>query len=231
MKFIPNLFTLANLASGLLALLAVFDYDFQRAGLWLILALVLDVLDGLVARWLKVTSEVGKQLDSLADVVSFGVVPGLLLYQVLSNAVFHHGELPLAWSYLALAVPLFSALRLARFNVDERQTSYFIGLPTPANAVQIFLLVIWLEQYPQSEAAQVLGHPLVLGLFSLASAFLLVAPWPLLSLKAVPGKNWWGPGLLGAGSLIFILSLGLTGTLFIIPLYLILSLIFKPGSP
>lgn len=130
---IPNILTLANLFCGCLAVYFVFALGDLRVAFWLVaLAAVFDFLDGFAARLLKSYSPLGKELDSLADMVSFGVVPAAALFELY---VFAGGLQP--YGYIIFIVALFSALRLARFNIDENQSEEFIGLPTPANALLI----------------------------------------------------------------------------------------------
>lgn len=121
---IANFFTLMNLVCGVAALLNYFDL--RTMGLLVFAGAVFDFADGFVARALKITSELGKQLDSLSDMVTFGVVPGVIAYKLLSSS---------EWSFIAVLIPVFSAIRLGKFNLDTRQTKDFIGLPTPANAL------------------------------------------------------------------------------------------------
>jgi CDP-diacylglycerol--serine O-phosphatidyltransferase len=127
---LPNFITLLNLLCGILAIVSIFQFELYLAAWLILLGALFDFADGLVARLLNVHSEIGKQLDSLADVVTFGVAPGLIGYQMLFQA---HGH---QWfTLMPLMIPLFGALRLARFNVDTRQSDSFIGLPIPANAL------------------------------------------------------------------------------------------------
>ena len=142
---IPNAITCANLLCGCVALVYI-GHDALYIASWFVLgAAVADFFDGLAARALKVNSPIGKELDSLADVVSFGVVPGMMLLKLIHNPY-------LCW--IGLLVPVFGAIRLARFNIDDKQTTYFVGLPIPANALFIisFPLIIryhifWQEFY------------------------------------------------------------------------------------
>jgi CDP-diacylglycerol--serine O-phosphatidyltransferase len=140
---IPNLLTLSNLFCGCLAIKYAFEWDLVMAAYLVGLAAVFDFFDGFAARLLKVSGEMGKQLDSLADMVSFGVVPGVVMFQVLKLSSFIHVfryneniyEALDSLTYVAFLIPVFSAYRLAKFNIDTRQTDKFIGLPTPANAI------------------------------------------------------------------------------------------------
>lgn len=141
--FIPHLFTLGNLLCGCLAIKFAFEWDLVMAALLVGIAAVLDFFDGFLARLLKVSGELGKQLDSLADVVSFGVVPGVVMFQTLKLSIyidqnFNGFGMPgnIEWmAYIAFLIPLFSAFRLAKFNIDTRPSDKFYGLPTPANAI------------------------------------------------------------------------------------------------
>ena len=129
-KHIPNLLTLANLFCGLLAIEVGFSEHYYLAGLFVILGAFFDFFDGFAARLLKVQGELGKHLDSLADMVTFGVAPGVVIYSFLSSFI-EDSYIP----YISFVIPLLSAVRLAKFNLDSNQSDKFIGLPTPANAL------------------------------------------------------------------------------------------------
>mgnify|MGYP000981582205 FL=1 len=137
-KHIPNILTLLNLFSGCIAIIMAFKNDFEGVVIWVAIAALFDFFDGMAARILKAYSPLGKELDSLADVVSFGVAPAAALYILMNNYFLLNG-LPLIVShyapYLAFLIPMFAAYRLAKFNIDERQTTSFFGLPTPANGL------------------------------------------------------------------------------------------------
>tara|TARA_B100001245_G_C22892177_1_gene429858 strand:- start:77 stop:781 length:705 start_codon:yes stop_codon:yes gene_type:complete len=229
-SFIPNLLTLANLACGLLAIVSIFSGNISTAA-WLVgFSLVFDFLDGFMARLLRVHSELGKQLDSLADLVTFGVAPGFLMFKLFRFAMQGGEPIPEFLPYIALLIPLFSALRLAKFNIDTRQAEYFIGMPTPANAIFIFSLAL-MALYGSNDTTQaILLHPFFLTAITVLTSFLLVAELPLMSLK-VKNASWSD----NRGRIILLVVLGLLlvifrfrALLFIIPLYLVLSLIFKP---
>lgn len=176
-KNIPNAITCLNLLCGCMALVYI-SRDFSYIGSWLVIAAaVADFLDGLAARLLNVKSPIGKDLDSLADMVSFGVVPGMILVKLIHHPV-------LCW--IGLLVPIFAAIRLAKFNIDERQTTNFIGLPSPANALFIisFPLIIRYHDYWQ---IYYLSHIQFFTYFFSAIAVicsaLMVSPIPLFSMK------------------------------------------------
>ena len=178
-KNIPNLFTLGNLFCGCIAIVLAFEGNLIGAAYMVGIAGVFDFLDGLVARILKVNSEIGKQLDSLADVVSFGVVPGVIIFKLINQTMITS---PI--SFFGFLVTIFSAIRLAKFNIDTRQTDSFIGLPVPANAIFIASLPLSLNSDSFSNTLQqTILNPYCLILLSLISSFLLVAPLPLFALK------------------------------------------------
>lgn len=188
---IPNIITLSNLFCGMGAIVAIFEGDWALVAILLIVALLADFLDGFIARRLKVSSPLGEQLDSLSDMVSFGVVPGLImawlagLPEVLSENHFFHGmrmyqAIPL---FAAAMIPLFSAVRLGRFNLDQEQRDHFVGLPTPANAMLIASFWLIRELHPASWAGSLLFNPWVIAGLSLGLSLLLVARLPLLALK------------------------------------------------
>ena len=175
---ISNFITLSNLLCGCLGSMAVLqDGDLKKGGLFIGLALILDFFDGFVARLLKESSELGKQLDSLADVVSFGALPGFILWALMSSS----GYLPQNTAYLAFLIPVFSALRLAKFNIDTRQSMSFIGVPTPANAMVIAVFPYLAQSSP--EIADILLNSWFLPVYILIFAYLLVAEIPLPALK------------------------------------------------
>ncbi len=168
-KHLPNTITCLNLFSGCIAIVFAFSARFDAALLFMILAAFFDFMDGLAARALKAYSAIGKELDSLADMASFGLLPGVIVYVYLSEHL-QNPYLP----FVAFLIPVFSALRLAKFNLDERQTTSFIGMPTPANALfwggLMYAYATFLPPY------------IIMVLAVLMSLF-LVAEFPLFSLK------------------------------------------------
>ncbi|MFM1745468.1 MAG: hypothetical protein RLZZ630_1405 [Bacteroidota bacterium] len=232
MKHIPNIITLMNLFCGCLAIIWLADNRIQDAALLIFLAAVLDFLDGMVARLLKAYSDIGKELDSLADVVSFGVVPGLILFalfQEQSGANLSVSDSDSLVPYVALLVPLLSAYRLAKFNIDTRQKEYFIGLPTPANSLCIASMAL-IPNNPADPASNLFHQPAFLAVFSIVCSFLLIAEIPLFSLKSL--SSGWGAnkgfGLLIGISLVTALLLGFAAGPVILIFYLILSYLFPP---
>jgi CDP-diacylglycerol--serine O-phosphatidyltransferase len=197
-KHVPNLITLLNLSSGLIALVYAFETNLQMAFFWVCMGIFFDFWDGFFARVLKAQSPIGLQLDSLADMVTSGVVPGVVIFQMLANIAdlqddynlssdrFYMGILPFAGFIITLA----SCYRLAKFNIDTRQTDSFIGLPTPANALFIMSLPLILSNSDgDGFIFDTLSNPYVLVGISILSAYLLNAEIPLFSLK-VKYFNW-----------------------------------------
>lgn len=191
-QHIPNAITLLNLSSGLLAIIAIFKGYYDEAFLFVCLGIFFDFWDGFFARKFKVSGALGLQLDSLADVITSGVVPGLMMFKLLldiqeddsskyylTEDFYYMGFVP----YLGFIITLASAYRLAKFNIDTRQTDSFIGLPTPANA--LFIMSIPMIQFDGTHEwlVNALFNPFVLLGISFVSAFMLNAEIPLFSLK------------------------------------------------
>jgi len=192
-KHIPNCITSLNVLCGSVAVVFIMKGVLTTAVLLIMLAAVFDFFDGMSARLLKAYSPIGKELDSLADMISFGLAPGLLMFKLLETSLFKADVVPDLQSNLTLSqllilgsaflIPIFSALRLAKFNIDERQTSSFIGLPTPANALFISSLAL-IQEHGSTPAIDnfLLTTPVLLGITILFS-WLLVAEIPMFSLK------------------------------------------------
>ena len=195
LKHIPNLFTLGNLFCGLLAILFAVGGHLNMAGCLILLGAFLDFFDGMIARILNVDGELGKQLDSLADLITFGVAPAFIVFQLffwIEDKSFFNplSEWPslTAYNYNYLAytawlIPLFSALRLAKFNIDTRQIDGFIGLPTPANALFFISIPIMIHFQPTEWMSTFLAQKTVLASLCIVMSYLLIAEIPLLSLK------------------------------------------------
>lgn len=178
-KHIPNSITCLNLFSGCLAVLFVLKGDYTNAFYCVLASGIFDFFDGMVARLLGVQSPIGKELDSLADVVSFGFVPGVIIYSLLTQVGVH-----LYLPYLGFLITIFSALRLAKFNLDERQTTDFIGVNTPMNTFLVVSLPFLAEQYPSF----ILNAYFLIAL-TVISSLLLVSEMRLFSMK-LSSLNW-----------------------------------------
>jgi CDP-diacylglycerol--serine O-phosphatidyltransferase len=155
----------------------VLSGEFSNASILMLVALILDFLDGFVARLLKISSDIGKQLDSLADVVTFGVLPSLIIYKLLENSDLEPSYL----KYAAFVMAAASALRLAKFNIDNRQSDSFIGLPTPANGMVVATFPFLINDY--GKLGEIVNNPWVLLAYVLLFSFLLNAEIPLFALK------------------------------------------------
>ena len=214
---IPNIITCLNLISGCIATYWAFQGDYRMALLFIVIGAVFDFFDGMVARLLHVSSPIGKELDSLADDITFGFAPAAIIFSYLS-ALTANSQWPIA--FLAFIMAAFSALRLAKFNLDERQALGFIGLPTPANALFWGALIGGLhgnQLYFEGMEWCIIG-----GIF--ISSYLLISEIPMFALKF---KTWGWKG--NEIKYIFLLTcipmlfMGIFGLAAIIAWYVILS--------
>ena len=181
-KHIPNIITLLNLFCGCIAIVFVSEKDFEMAFYFVCLGIFLDFFDGFFARLFKVSGPLGVQLDSLADMVTSGVVPGFVMFWLLKqgqNPADANQIIP----YLGFIITLGSCYRLANFNIDTRQTDSFIGLPTPANTLFIMSLPLVIKFSDSMVVFDILSNQWFLLAISLFSAFILNAEIPLFSLK------------------------------------------------
>lgn len=173
-KHLPNAITCANLFSGCIGIVFAFKGNLETAAYFVILSGIFDFFDGMVARLLNVKSAIGKDLDSLADMVSFGFLPGVIMFHLLKASDYSSEYLP----YLGFIITVFSALRLAKFNNDTRQTEDFIGLNTPMNTLFICSLPFIAHDYPQMISSSIL-----LIAITAITSFLLVSEIKIFSLK------------------------------------------------
>lgn len=186
-KHIPNTITCCNLVSGCIATYFAFMGDAKMALLFIVIGAVFDFFDGMVARLLHVSSPIGKELDSLADDITFGFAPSAIVFNYLCSFHIHNIVLPV----LAFVMAAFSALRLAKFNLDERQATSFIGLPTPANALFWGSLITGAGDYLQSLSFLSTSLPYIILAGTFASCYLLVSEIPMFALKF---KTWGWKG-------------------------------------
>ncbi|MBG6236004.1 CDP-diacylglycerol--serine O-phosphatidyltransferase [Pedobacter sp. CAN_A7] len=173
-KHIPNALTCANLLSGCIGIVFAFKGDLTITAYAVLISGIFDFFDGFSARLLHVKSEIGKELDSLADVVSFGFLPGVVMFQLLSQSDLTSPYLP----YTAFLITIFSALRLAKFNLDTRQTEDFIGLNTPMNTLFIVSLPFIQRDYPE-----IINSTIFLIGITILMSWLLVSEIKIYSLK------------------------------------------------
>jgi CDP-diacylglycerol--serine O-phosphatidyltransferase len=234
-KHIPNAITLLNLLAGLLALIHAFNGNYNEAFSLVCLGIFFDFWDGFFARIWKVQSPIGLQLDSLADMVTSGVVPGLVMYKMLGDIqenqsqynltedTYYMGVVP----YLGFLITLASCYRLAKFNIDTRQTDSFIGLPTPANALLIMSIPM-IQFHSEFEwLVDFLSNPYVLVGVTVLSSYLLNAEIPLFSLKlkSFSWEKYKMQVVFLILSLILIVLLEFIAIPIIILLYVILSVV------
>lgn len=187
-KHIPNLITLGNLFCGTIATIYAVQADFVFAGLFVILGIVFDFFDGFAARLFKVSGELGRQLDSLADMVTSGVVPGIIMLKLIevntinaSNSFFDNSIIGI--SLVGLVLTLGACYRLAKFNIDTRQSDSFIGLPTPAMSLFVISLPL-IQEYSNIEfALNLITNNYFLITITILLTYLMNAQLPLFSLK------------------------------------------------
>jgi CDP-diacylglycerol---serine O-phosphatidyltransferase len=228
-KHIPNTITSFNLVCGCIGIGMAVQGDLAASSYWIILAAVFDFFDGFAARLLKVSSPFGKEMDSLADLVSFGVLPGLIVFMMLNGCVDESDGYARYLPYIAFLIPVFSGLRLAKFNIDDRQSDSFIGLPVPANALFFasFPLILTFQSDKFLFITTIIANPAILIFLSVLMSFLLVSGLHLFALK------FKGYGIKGNEvkylflllSLLLILFMRYTAIPLIILLYILLSLI------
>ena len=197
-SYIPNAFTMANLFCGMLGVFFAATGHLDYAAYAVVAGVFFDFFDGFFARMFKVEGELGLQLDSLADVVTSGVVPGMVMFQMLHklenwNTGERWVEAGMSWDsvsllpFLGFAITLASAFRLAKFNIDTRQTTSFIGLPTPANALLILSLPLIVQFQDYAIAETLITNTWFLLALTALSCYMLNAEIPLFALKF---KSW-----------------------------------------
>jgi CDP-diacylglycerol---serine O-phosphatidyltransferase len=224
-KNIPNAITSLNLVSGCIGIMLVLRGSVELGSIFVIIAAVFDFFDGMAARLLHVHSEIGKELDSLADLVSFGVLPGALVFVMLEQSIAPNWVV-----YFALLIPVLSAIRLAKFNLDTRQSESFLGLPVPANAI-FWVGITYINTRVFASGFNVFlqsifNQPLIIIILTVVLSLLLVSELPLFSLKFKNLK--WANNqtrliFIGLALLLFFV-LGVSSLPMIIVLYIIISI-------
>jgi CDP-diacylglycerol---serine O-phosphatidyltransferase len=229
-KYLPNFFTLLNLTSGSLGTVMALKGNLTHAALCIWVGAFFDFFDGWLARIFKVCSPLGRQLDSLADLITFGVLPASLIYELISQ---HTTSLYLP--YIALLIPNFSALRLARFNIDTKQKGVFIGLPVPANGILMSTFPLIITTNKHTWLTVWLGHPYFLVTLVILTSCLLIASIKLMAFKFATYA--WYPNRFKyaflLASVLLTLFLGIEGLALSIVLYILVSLVSEPrrGHP
>jgi len=240
-KHIPNIFTLSNLSCGLIAILLAFQAHLHLAGTFIIIGLFFDFFDGLLARIFKVSGDFGKQLDSLADLISFGVAPSIIVFQLIfkienGNYLTQSNN----WidlfqtisPFIALMIPIFSALRLAKFNIDTNQSSNFIGIPTPANALFFIAFPFILQYQEDSFITDYINNSYFLVFATIFMCLLMISNIKLFSfkLKSLKWKENKIPYLFILISIILLFKFLFVAIPIIILLYPVISLIKKQNE-
>jgi len=247
-RYIPNTLTCISLIFGFYGAIAGITGNYFEAMIAIFIAAVFDFADGLAARLLKAYSAMGKELDSLADMISFGVAPGMMMFgflnQLLHRLSWHDSVVCKIFLLAAFAVPVFSGLRLAKFNIDERQKTSFIGLPVPAHAMLWSSLIVVFAGdvhaticiFPQFAGllASISPSIMLIGLTIaiVATSLLLVSEIPMFSLKltSLSWKDNKRPFVLIGGGILFILFWGIAGIAATILLYILLCIIWVDAS-
>lgn len=226
---LANAITLGNLFSGCVGAVHLILGDYQTTAICIILSLVLDFFDGFVARALKANSNLGTQLDSLADMVSFGFIPGLAMFKMLEpfgNELFGL-QLPFEIKYFGFLITLFSCLRLAIFNLDEDQKYYFKGLNTPSNTILVFGLLYAFKE--TQSFSFLLENELYLLIFTVVSSWILISPVKMIAMKFKSMKlqdNYPKLALL-IGSILILAIFKIVGIPMVILYYIVISIIFQ----
>jgi len=233
-KHIPNTLTLLNLFCGCSALIALFNAQNTYVFWFIGIGLIADVFDGAAARLLEVSTPMGKELDSLADMVSFGVVPAVVMYTLLEQPKFGPMQAP-SFDPLhlpAFMVALFAALRLAKFNLDSRQSNFFLGLPTPSTTM-FAMGLLWIRHFEYPQLLPMATQPIVLWGSIVVLSVLMVSNVPMFSLK-IKSLSWKDNEIRVIFTIITVIMagfLGLAALSLVILTYIVLNFIpylFKP---
>ena len=231
-KHIPNAITCCNLLSGCASILLTFTGYLELAGLMIFMAAVFDFFDGFAARLLKAYSPLGAQLDSICDVVSFGVAPSFIMYHYLNQVVsLELGSVNVA-AFAAFFLAIFAALRLAKFNIDDRQTTSFIGLPTPAMGIFVASLPFTLRHESLAFMGALMTNPFFLfGVVALFS-YLMVSEIPFFSLKvkSLKFKENKHLYLVALFAIIKVAIFGLAAIPFVMLFYIIVAMFVKTNK-
>ncbi|KFF75302.1 CDP-alcohol phosphatidyltransferase [Chryseobacterium sp. P1-3] len=226
---LANALTLANLFAGSIGAIHLISGDYQTTALCLVLSAVFDFFDGFVARALKSNSNLGLQLDSLADMVSFGLIPGLTMYKALEpfGTELLGMHLPFEIKYTGLLVTVFSCLRLAIFNLDEEQRYYFKGLNTPTNTVLLFGLYYAFKE--TGNFSFLFENALLLILLTILTSWLLISPIKMMAIKFKSRqlKDNYPKLVLLIGGIIIIALFKVVGIPILVLYYMLVSLVFQ----
>lgn len=226
---LANALTLANLFAGCIGAIHLILGDYQTTAICLVLSAIFDFFDGFIARALKSNSNLGLQLDSLADMVSFGVIPGLTMYKALEpfGAELLGMHLPFEIKYLGLIVTVFSCLRLAIFNLDEEQRYYFKGLNTPTNTVLLFGLYYAFKE--NGSFSFLFDNELLLVVLTLLTSWLLISPIKMMAMKfkSKQLKDNYPKIVLLVGGITILALFQVVGIPMLVLYYILVSIIFQ----
>jgi len=225
---LANAFTLGNLFSGCVGIVHLISGDYQTTAICIIISLVLDFFDGFIARAMNSSSNLGGQLDSLADMVSFGFLPGVTIFVALENLTFSGLPEFIPWiKYTGFLVTLFSCLRLAIFNLDDDQKYYFKGLNTPSNTILIFGLFYAFKT--TGYFSFLFENEIYLLIFTVISSWLLISPIKMIAMKfkSKQLKDNYPKLALLIGGILILLIFKTVGIPLIIIYYILISLIFQ----
>lgn len=229
---LANAFTLGNLFSGCVGIIHLINGDYQTTAFCIIISLVLDFFDGFIARAMNSSSNLGGQLDSLADMVSFGFLPGVVMMKMLEpfGNQFFGVQLPFEIKYFGFLITLFSCLRLAIFNLDDDQKYYFKGLNTPSNTILIFgIYLLTTPYFPFQNYTENELSMLILTLITIISSWLLISPIKMIAMKFKSKQlrdNYPKLALL-IGGILILLIFKTIGIPLVIIYYILISLVFQ----
>lgn len=237
--YIPNTLTSLNLFSGVVAITLIMENNPVAASIFIFIAAVFDYLDGASARLLKSYSELGKQLDSLADLVSFGVAPGVMIFRMIStqcDGSCNFLERMHIAPYFALLIPVCAGLRLAKFNIDTRQAENFIGLPTPATGLFFASIPLVIHHQPAFFSiihldflVELFSNTRILAMLAVFFSYLMVSDFQIFSMK-FKSMSWKGNEarfILLIVAVVMILLFSISAIPLIILAYLLIALFFQ----
>ena len=232
-KHIPNTITGLNAVSGCIAVYMAFNGELVNASIFIFIGAMFDFCDGLSARLLNAYSEIGKEMDSLADVISFGFAPAAIAYRLLADMLgmelmdLFNGNYSASILLIPFVMVMFSALRLAKFNIDTRQTTSFIGMPTPANALLWASFPVILKYGEISFVKDMINNQWFLIVLVFAMSYILVAEIPMFSfkMKSLKLKDNYTRYIFLLTIILLVVILGISAMAFLVPLYVLFSIV------
>jgi CDP-diacylglycerol---serine O-phosphatidyltransferase len=227
-KHIPNTITLINVFAGCIAIVATIQGNLNYVPYLLIICFAADYLDGLAARALNAKSELGKQLDSLADMVSFGTLPAIIIYVLMKQALYGSTTTGtfFGMELVAFLIAMFAALRLGKFNIDTRQTDSFIGLPTPATTLFVLGILLINQNSEIATLVNLSNNYYFLATITIGLSILMIVELPLLSLKmsSLSFSKYKWQWALAIGSVLLLIIFKINSLPMVIVYYLLVSI-------